>query len=69
MNIPYKKEKCRDYFLKTIFQRVVRLYSDAVLEGETADSKDEVGDEEGIAEIIETAGSDSGFSYGFVALH
>lgn len=57
MNIPYKKEKCRDYFLKTIFQRVVRLYSDAVLEGETADSKDEVGDEEGIAEIIE--GSDA----------
>ena len=52
MNIPYKKEKCRDYFLKTIFQRVVRLYSDAVLEGETADGEDEIGDEERIADII-----------------
>ena len=52
MNKKKKKEKCRDYFLKTIFQRVVRLYSDAVLEGETADSKDEVGDEEGITDII-----------------
>ena len=52
MNIPYKKEKCRDYFLKTIFQRVERINSDAVLEGEAADSEDEVGDEEGITNII-----------------
>jgi hypothetical protein len=52
MNIPYKKEKCREYFLKTIFQRAERLNSDAVLEGETADGEDEIGDEERIADII-----------------
>lgn len=57
MNIPYKKEKCRDYFLKTIFQRVERINSDAVLEGETAEGEDEIGNEEGITDVIE--GSDA----------
>ena len=52
MNIPYKKEKCRDYFLKTIFQRVERINSDAVLEREAAKSEDVIDDEEGITDII-----------------